>query len=42
MASHVRSGIQRWLLSSITDLVARNPGDPVLVVHAHDPESAKE
>jgi nucleotide-binding universal stress UspA family protein len=42
MASHVRSGMQRWLLGSITDLVARNPGDPVLVVHAHDPESAKE
>jgi len=30
---------------SISDNIiamARNPGDPVLVVHAHDPESAKE
>lgn len=39
MASHGRSGIGRWLLGSITDLVARNSGDPVLVVHTPEPES---
>ena len=42
MASHGRSGIGRWLLGSITDLAARNSGDPVLVVHSCNAEPSKE
>jgi nucleotide-binding universal stress UspA family protein len=32
MASHGRSGIGRWRLGSITDLVARNSEGPVLII----------
>ena len=42
MASHGRSGIGRWPLGSITDLVARNSEVPVLVVHTSEPASSKE
>ncbi|MFQ6026712.1 MAG: universal stress protein, partial [Dehalococcoidia bacterium] len=34
MTSHGRSGVGYWLLGSVTDLVARHSGDPVLVVQA--------
>jgi nucleotide-binding universal stress UspA family protein len=41
MASHGRSGIGRWRLGSITDLVARNCEGPVLVIHTVQPESSE-
>jgi nucleotide-binding universal stress UspA family protein len=34
MCSHGRSGIQRWVLGSVTERVVRHSGDPVLVVPA--------
>ena len=33
MASHGRSGIQRWVLGSVTENVVRHAAGPVLVVH---------
>ena len=32
MSTHGRSGVQRWLLGSVTEKVVRHAGDPVLVV----------
>ncbi len=34
MCSHGRSGVQRWVLGSVTETVVRHSGDPVLVVRA--------
>jgi nucleotide-binding universal stress UspA family protein len=42
MASHGRSGTGRWPLGSITDLVARNSEDPVLVIHTAEAALTKE
>jgi nucleotide-binding universal stress UspA family protein len=32
MCTHGRSGIQRWVLGSVTDRVVRHSGDPVLII----------
>jgi nucleotide-binding universal stress UspA family protein len=32
MCSHGRSGVQRWVLGSVTEKVVRHSGDPVLVI----------
>ncbi len=34
MCTHGRSGINRWVLGSVTDRVVRHSGDPVLVIRA--------
>ncbi len=34
MCTHGRSGVQRWVLGSVTEKVVRHSGDPVLVVRA--------
>jgi nucleotide-binding universal stress UspA family protein len=34
MSTHGRSGIQRWVLGSVTDRVVRHSGDPVLIIRA--------
>jgi nucleotide-binding universal stress UspA family protein len=34
MCTHGRSGINRWVLGSVTERVVRHSDDPVLVVHA--------
>jgi nucleotide-binding universal stress UspA family protein len=34
MCTHGRSGIQRWVLGSVTDRVVRHSGDPVLIVRS--------
>jgi len=34
MSTHGRSGIQRWVLGSVTDRVVRHSGDPVLIVRS--------
>ena len=34
MSTHGRSGIQRWILGSVTDRVVRHSGDPVLIVRS--------
>jgi nucleotide-binding universal stress UspA family protein len=34
MCSHGRSGVRRWVLGSVTEIVVRHSGDPVLVVRA--------
>jgi nucleotide-binding universal stress UspA family protein len=34
MCTHGRSGINRWVLGSVTERVVRHCDDPVLVVHA--------
>jgi nucleotide-binding universal stress UspA family protein len=34
MCTHGRSGVQRWVLGSVTETVVRHSGDPVLVVRA--------
>ncbi len=34
MCTHGRSGVQRWMLGSVTERVLRHSGDPVLVVRA--------
>lgn len=34
MCSHGRSGVQRWVLGSVTEAVARHSGDPVLIIRA--------
>ena len=33
MCTHGRSGVQRWMLGSVTETVVRHSGAPVLVVH---------
>jgi nucleotide-binding universal stress UspA family protein len=38
MCTHGRSGVNRWVMGSVTDRVVRHSGDPVLVVRA--PSSA--
>jgi nucleotide-binding universal stress UspA family protein len=32
MCTHGRSGVQRWVLGSVTDRVVRHSGDPVLII----------
>ena len=32
--THCRSGIGRWVLGGVTDLVIRYSGDPVLIIRA--------
>jgi nucleotide-binding universal stress UspA family protein len=34
MCTHGRSGIQRWVLGSVTERVVRHSGDPVLIVRS--------
>jgi nucleotide-binding universal stress UspA family protein len=34
MCTHGRSGVNRWVLGSVTEKVVRHSGDPVLVVRA--------
>jgi nucleotide-binding universal stress UspA family protein len=34
MCTHGRSGVQRWVLGSVTETVVRHSGDPVLIVRA--------
>jgi nucleotide-binding universal stress UspA family protein len=34
MSSHGRSGVRRWMLGSVTEMVVRHSGDPVLVIRA--------
>jgi nucleotide-binding universal stress UspA family protein len=34
MSTHGRSGIQRWVLGSVTDRVVRHSGDPVLIIRS--------
>jgi nucleotide-binding universal stress UspA family protein len=36
MATHGRSGINRWLLGSVTEKVLRGSGNPLLLVRAHE------
>lgn len=38
MCTHGRSGIQRWVLGSVTEKVVRHSGDPVLVVRGRKSE----
>jgi nucleotide-binding universal stress UspA family protein len=35
MCSHGRSGVKRWMLGSVTEVVVRHSGEPVLVVRAN-------
>jgi nucleotide-binding universal stress UspA family protein len=32
MCTHGRTGVQRWMLGSVTETVVRHSDDPVLVV----------
>ena len=34
MSTHGRSGVRRWVLGSVTEIVLRHPENPVLVVRA--------
>jgi nucleotide-binding universal stress UspA family protein len=34
MGSHGRSGVRRFVLGSVTEIVVRHSGDPVLVVRS--------
>jgi nucleotide-binding universal stress UspA family protein len=34
MCTHGRSGMNRWVMGSVTDRVVRHSGDPVLIVRA--------
>jgi nucleotide-binding universal stress UspA family protein len=34
MCTHGRSGVDRWVLGSVTEKVVRHSGDPVLVIRA--------
>jgi nucleotide-binding universal stress UspA family protein len=34
MCTHGRSGVNRWVLGSVTETVVRHSGDPVLVIRA--------
>jgi nucleotide-binding universal stress UspA family protein len=34
MCTHGRSGVQRWVLGSVTDRVVRHSGDPVLIIRS--------
>lgn len=34
MSSHGRSGVRRWVLGSVTEMVVRHSGDPVLVIRS--------
>jgi nucleotide-binding universal stress UspA family protein len=34
MCSHGRSGVRRFVLGSVTEIVVRHSGDPVLVVRS--------
>ena len=34
MCTHGRSGVQRWMLGSVTETVVRHSGDPVLILRA--------
>jgi nucleotide-binding universal stress UspA family protein len=34
MCTHGRSGVQRWMLGSVTETVVRHTSDPVLVIRA--------
>jgi len=36
MCSHGYSGVKRWVLGSVTEIVARHSGDPVLVLRRSD------
>ena len=36
MSTHGRSGLDRWVLVSVTDRVIRYSGDPVLVIRSSD------
>lgn len=38
ITTHGRSGVQRWVLGSVTDHLVRHCGDPVLVVPAREAE----
>ncbi|HZT07996.1 MAG TPA: universal stress protein [Chloroflexota bacterium] len=40
MATHGRSGLERWALGSVTEVVIRDAGVPVLAVHPVPPDSA--
>jgi nucleotide-binding universal stress UspA family protein len=34
MCTHGRTGVQRWMLGSVTETVVRHSGDPVLIIRA--------
>jgi len=34
MCTHGRSGVNRWVMGSVTDRVVRHGGDPVLIIRA--------
>jgi len=34
MCTHGRSGVDRWVLGSVTEKVVRHSGDPVLIIRA--------
>ena len=34
MSTHGRSGMQRWVLGSVSDRVVRHSGDPVLIIRS--------
>jgi nucleotide-binding universal stress UspA family protein len=36
MCTHGKSGIKRWVLGSVTEIVVRHSGDPLLVIRAMD------
>jgi len=36
LTTHVRSGVERWILGSVTDRLVRHSGQPVLVIRADD------
>ncbi len=40
MATHGRTGLQRWVYGSVADKVLRGAGVPVLLVRAHDQPKA--
>jgi nucleotide-binding universal stress UspA family protein len=41
MATHGRSGIQRWVFGSVADKVLRGAGAPVLLVRAYSNDAAE-
>ena len=36
MTTHGRSGVERWVMGSVTDRLVRHSGQPVLVIRADD------
>ena len=36
LTTHGRSGVERWVLGSVTDRLVRHSGQPVLVIRADD------